>query len=434
MILVDDQTPLLLIDAALAVGIGLFIGLEREHSEIAAPHAAAESESAPRESLLGVRTFALLALFGWMTAYSGAAHPWLPAAALVVAGGLVMMAAVRGHEAGRGLTTEVAALCTLVLGMLVHHQRAVAVALALCTTLLLISKPWFHTLVPRMKRVDMTATLQLLILLAIVLPLLPLEARDPWGVLSPRRIGIFVALIAGIGYVGYILHRLLGSRRGAGLTGMIGGLVSSTAVTVAMAQEARDTPAMVSSGQLATLLASTVMLCRVLVVSALINLSVTKSLAIPLGAMAACTMAGALWKWRQIRRGGRPTGTGGELEFKNPFSLLPALKWGALLAVVLVASAMARDAFGNAGLIVMAALSGFVDVDPINLAVTRLASKGDLDIDMAVLAITVAVASNTIAKGVIAWVSGGRAFGADIAKVFAIAMAVGIIAAMAGLG
>lgn len=314
--------------------------------------------------------------------------------------------------------------------MLVHHQRAIAVALALGTTLLLISKPWFRALVPRMRRVDLTATLQLLILLAIVLPLLPEEARDPWRVLSPRRLGIFVALIAGIGYVGYVLHRLLGGRRSAALTGVIGGLVSSTAVTVAMAQEARGTPTMVQPGQLATLLSSTVMLARVLVVSALINLSVTRALVLPLGAMALCTMAGALWKWRQLRLLDRHAATAGELELKNPFSLLPALKWGVLLAGVLVASAMARDAFGSSGFVATAAISGFMDVDAINLAATRLASSGELGSDMAALAITVAVVSNTIVKGVIAWFSGGRGFGADIAKVFGSAMAGGLLVAV----
>jgi len=429
---IDDPTIRLLIDAVLAIGIGLFIGLEREHSDVA-EHQDPDGEVGARpESLLGVRTFALLALFGWATAYSGEANPWLPVAALVVTGVLVAIAAFREREQGRGLTTEVAALTTLVLGMLIHHQRAIAVALALATTLLLISKPWFHALVPRMRRVDLTATLQLLVLLAIVLPILPDEARDPWRVLSPRRIGVFVALIAGIGYVGYVLNRLLGGRRGAGLTGLIGGLVSSTAVTVAMAQHARGTPAMVQPGQLATLLASTIMFARVLVVSALISPSVTKTLALPIGAMAVCTLAGALWKWRSLRiSDGGESAKAAELELKNPFSLLPALTWGFLLAAVLVASAMARNAFGDSGFIVTAALSGLMDVDAITLAATRLAAASELDMDVAALAITVAVVTNTIVKGVIAWVSGGRDYATDIAKVLGGAMAGGLIVAVA---
>jgi uncharacterized membrane protein (DUF4010 family) len=283
-----------------------------------------------------------------------------------------------------------------------------------------------------MRRVDFTATLQLLILLAIILPLLPDEARDPWQVLSPRRIGIFVALIAGMGYVGYVLHRLLGGRRGAGLTGLIGGLVSSTAVTVAMAQKARGAPSMVRPGQLATLLSSAVMLVRVLVVAALVNWNVTIALAGPLGAMALLTTAGALWRWRRLRGADQQTTTG-ELELANPFSLVPAVKWGALFAFVLVASAMAREAFGSMGFVATAALSGLVDVDAINLAATRLASSGELDVDVAALAITVAVSSNTLVKGAIAWIGGGRRFGADIVKVFGAAMAVGVAVALTRL-
>jgi len=425
---VDDPTIQLLVDAITAVGIGLFIGLEREHSDVLQHQGPAR-----REPLLGVRTFALLALFGWLSAYVGSASPWLMVAALVVVGALVTLSAARGHEFGHGLTTEVAALTTFVLGILVHQQRSVAVALALGTTLLLISKPWFRALLPRMRRVDITATLQLLILLAIVLPLLPEEARDPWQVLSPRRLGIFVALIAGIGYVGYVLHRLLGSRRSAGLTGLVGGLVSSTAVTVAMAQQARQSAAMVQPGQLATLLASAIMLLRVLVVSAFIDLNVTRALVAPLGVMALATTAGAAWKWRQLRGTDPRTETAGELELTNPFSLVPALKWGALLAVILVASALARNAFGNSGLVATAAISGFVDVDAINLAASRLAVSGDIDASVAALAVTVAVASNTLVKGAIAWVSGGRKFGADIAKLFGASMALGIVVALASL-
>jgi uncharacterized membrane protein (DUF4010 family) len=429
---VNNPTILALVDAALAIGIGLFIGLEREHSDVAG-HRDSEGRAVERQALLGVRTFALFALFGWVSAYASVAHPWLPAVSLVVVGALVALTAASGQQAGRGLTTEVAAMTTLVLGMLVHHQRAIAVALALGTTLLLISKPWFRALVPRMRRVDLTATLQLLVLLAIVLPLLPDEARDPWRVLSPRRLGVFVALIAGIGYVGYILDRLLGSRRGAALTGVIGGLASSTAVTVAMAQQASGARAMVEPGQLAVMLSSAVMLARVLVVSALINRDVTNALSIPLGTMAVCTLAGAFWKWRQVRLSDPRAAHPGELELTNPFSLLPALKWGVLLAAVLVGSAVAREAFGNSGFVATAAISGFVDVDAINLAATRLALSGELGLDVAVLAITVAVASNTVVKCVIAWVSGGRSFGADIAKIFALAMSAGILVAVVRL-
>lgn len=216
------QTLPLLLDLAVATGIGLLIGLEREHHAIASRLRAALTQVNDSDALLGVRTFALLALLGWITAYSSIAHPWIPLVALLCSGGLIAIAALKQYEAGRGFTTEVAALITVVLGMAVHHQRSIAIAVALITTLLLMAKPFFRELIPRLQRVDLTATLQLLILLAMVLPLLPEEARDPWRVLSPRRLGIFVALVAGIGYVGYVLHRVLGPRQSAWMTGVVG--------------------------------------------------------------------------------------------------------------------------------------------------------------------------------------------------------------------
>jgi len=280
-----------------------------------------------------------------------------------------------------------------------------------------------------MRRVDLTATLQLLILLAIVLPLLPEEARDPWHVLSPRRIGIFVALVAGIGYVGYVLHRVLGARRSASVTGIVGGLVSSTAVTAAMAQQARATPSLVRPGQVATLLASTVMFVRVVIVSSMLDVRMTSRLALPFAAMALCTLGGALWTWRTMSHEEAEQREAKSVELANPFSLLPALQWGVLLAAILIVSAVAKQAFGESGFVATAALSGLVDVDAMTLIATRAMSAGEIELRVAALAITVAVASNTIVKSAIAFAAGGRRFGAVVAGVFAAAMVVGIATA-----
>jgi uncharacterized membrane protein (DUF4010 family) len=388
-------------------------------------------DSEPPELLLGVRSFALLSMFGWVVTLPEVGRPWLVVAGLIVAGALIMVGAARDADRGHGLTTEIAALVTFSLGALVQEERTLTIAMALATTLLLISKPWVRTVVPRMRRMDLTSTLQLMILLAIVLPLLPTDARDPWGVLSPRKLGMFVAMIAGIGWVGYVLNRALGSRRSAGLTGIVGGLASSTAVTVAMAQQAKQSDEMHIPGQLAVLLASMIMFGRVLVVAALISSEVARALAIPLTGMAAGAAAGAFWKWRIVqadRDRSRAPG-GAEIDLANPFSLLPALKWGLLLSAILVASAAAKQAFGAAGFLVTAAISGLMDVDAINLAASRAVAAGEETAGFGALAITIAVVSNTIVKTGIAWATGGRAFGADIAKVHAVSIAAGLLLA-----
>jgi uncharacterized membrane protein (DUF4010 family) len=417
----DTATLGILLDGAIAIGIGLFIGLEREQHETT-------SEPKPHEALMGVRTFALLSLFGWLAGLWAKSNPWIPVAALIVIGVLVGLAALTPDAAGKGLTTEVAALATFLLGMLVHEHRLLAVGFALAVLLLLISKPWFRTLVPKMRREDLTSALQLAVLLAIVLPLLPTEAQDPWKVLSPRKLGMFVALIAAINFVGYVLNRFLGSQRSAGVIGIVGGLASSTAVTAAMAQQAKESEAMVVPGQLATMLASTMMFLRMAVVCVLIAPKVALAVAVPIGAMSVVTIAGAFWKWRAMRASKPPPGKA--VEMTNPFSLIPALKLGALLAVILVVSELARQWLGHAGLLATAAISGLVDVDPIILAATKQAVANEVPLSIAALAVMIAIGSNTLVKAGIAFFAAGRVYALPLLAVFGTATAAGLLAAV----
>lgn len=437
----DDPSTQLLIESALAMGIGLFIGLEREHHFVAPePSFPVTAEfisetPKPANTILGVRTFAILAILGWSCSYLAPSSAWFPAAAFLVVGALVGLQYMRAVNEGLGLTTEFAALVTFVLGMIVHLDRVLAVTLALGTTLLLLSKPWTRLLIPRLRRVELTATLQLLIVLAIVLPLLPAEPSDPWMVLSPRKIGLFIVLIAGISYVGYFLNRILGKRRGAGVTGIVGGLASSTALTGAMAEEARRDAAMILPAQFSVFLANFVMFARVLVVTAVLNRAVALALVLPLGAMGMVMLGGALWKWRVLRVGDGKSikESGKEIKLTNPFALVPALKWGVILCVVLVISKVAQNVLGDRGLLMTAAASGLADVDPITLAVSREASAGTIRSSIATLAITIAVMANTAVKAGIAWFTGGREFGWHILFVFGTSMAIGVgIAAALG--
>lgn len=422
----------LIIDLFYALGIGLFIGLEREHHEVAetlAPTQTAEERGVAIEpNPLGARTFALLAVLGWAAGVAGESWPWLAPLIVGLTGALVAIQYVI-VRVGVGLTTEVAALLTVVLGLLVNTHRPLAVALALVTTLLLVSKPLVATLVVKLRRIEITATLQLAILLAIVLPLLPTEARDPWGALPPRSIGLFVVLIAGIGFVGYALSRILGPRRGAGLTGVIGGLTSSTAVTIAMSKAGRD-ESMRHPGQLAVLLANTIMFGRVLVVAAVINPDVLETLTVPMASMGVVMLVSALRTWLLMRREEVPEATGEPAEIKNPFALIPALKWGAALCAVLVGAALAQKYFGDNGFLAAAGISGLTDVDAITIAAVKQSGEGTLSLSVAALAITIAVMANTLVKGGFAVAAGGFLFGRPIAITFLAAMAVGLATAL----
>ena len=425
----DSHLLNLLIEAAYALGMGLFIGLEREHSE-----GIVDAGSKPRELPMGARTFALLALVGWTAALLGDHFAWLPPLTMAGVAALVIAGFVT-RDTGPGLTTEIAALLTFGLGMLVHYERSLAVALALTTTALLISKPWLLAVMPKLRRVDLTATLQLAIVLAVVLPLLPTVAVDPWGILRPREIGWFVVLIAGISYVGYVASRLWGEHAGAGVTGLVGGLTSSTAVTAAMAQAARRDPSMIDSAQLAVFVANAMMFGRVVVVAAVIDRSVALRVAAPMTAMGLAVLAAALWQWRRLRADApRKDGTASSealAGLKNPFALLPALKWGAVMVGVLLLAAVAREYLGERGVVAVAAASGIADVDAITLAVTRSVQLGELRVELAALAVTVAVMSNTLVKAGIAVVAGGRGFGVPVARVLVAAAILGVGIALA---
>jgi len=422
---VNALTTDILVQIAYAVGIGLLVGLEREHADISeeAPDGT-ESRIAPHTVILGARTFALISLLGWVSALGSEQWSWVAPVAFAAVASLVGIQYLSVRTEGMGMTTEIAALVVFASGMLVRDNRPVAVGLALVTTLLLVSKPLVRSFVARMRRVEITATLQLLVLLAIVLPMLPEEPQDPWGVLPPRKIGLFVILIGGIDYVGYVLTRLFGKRRSAGLTGILGGLTSSTAVTAAMAQQARTDAEMQVPGQLATFLANAMMFARVLVVTAVLSRKVALALAPPLVAMGLVMLGGALWKWRAMES--TPVGDGdGAPRLQNPFALVPALKWGVVLCAVLLLAHFAQATLGDSGFLVAAAASGLVDVDAITLAATSQAASGSLTVDLASLAIAIAVISNTIVKGGIALFAGGRLFGRDVVKIFAGSMAVG---------
>ncbi len=424
-----------LVEALYAIGIGLVVGLEREHSEVAGGHddgavpsPASGSDGKPRQVVMGARTTALLGLVGWLLAYLGSAAPWLLPAGVVAMVFLIGAQMVASRDIG--MTTEVAGVVVLLLGALVRHDRALAVGLALGTTALLVSKPWMAGFVSKVRRIEITATLQLLLLAAIVLPLLPSEPQDPWGALRPRKVGTFIVLIAAVQYVGYVLTRWLGAARGVGLAGLLGGLTSSTAVTVSMARSARGAPELVVPGQMATFLANLIMPIRVVVITGALSPEVGGRVAVAVAAMVLTLLIAALVTWRRMRA--EPAEPTAEIKLKNPFELWNALSWGAVLCVVLVAATLATRYFGDEGLLIAAAISGITDVDAITLIASEQSKSGALTADIAALAIVIAVIANTISKGVMAYAGGGRAFGLRIVVVFGIATVATALTAAAG--
>ena len=382
-----------------AMLIGALIGTERQRR-------LAEDKV---RGVAGLRTFILIALLGALSATL--ASQFGPLFAVASLTSFVILVAVGYASAvsslGRiDLTAAVAAAVTFILGMLANDPENItlAVSLSIITTWILATRTVTHRYVEALNEADLLDTLKMGIIALVIYPILPAEPPDPWGVINLRQIWLFVVLVSLIGYIGYVLIRILGAERGLTLTGILGGLASSIAVTSSLAEESKINPQLLSSAVFATAIASSTVFPRVLLIAAVVNREVLPDLFIPLLTM---TLVGAALAYISHRR--NPL-QGGEVKVSDPFRILPALKLGLLFALVLIISRLAGLYFGDTGIYAASILSGLVDVDAITLSMATLASS-TLSPSVAATSITLAVIANTLVKLGMAYLLGSREFG-----------------------
>jgi len=230
---------------------------------------------------------------------------------------------------------------------------------------------------------------------------------------------VLVVLMAGISFLGYTAIRILGPQRDLGLTGLIGGLASSTAVTLSMSARARAEPRLADSFALSAVLASSVMFFRMGVLIAVANAALLRVAWWPLAAMAAAGLLVSFWFYRRSTQTAQD-----DLKLSNPVELSQALQFAVFLTVVLVLSKAAATRFGTAGAYAAGAIAGTADVDAITLSMARLAKEG-LVPQVASTSIFLAAASNTAVKAIIAASLGGWGYGWRIASAFAMVLAAG---------
>ncbi len=366
----------------------------------------------------GLRTFILIALLGALSAYL--ASQYGPSFAIAAFASFTILVGI-GYASsvsatGRiDFTAAVATVVTFILGMLttIPDNMLLAVALAILTTWVLATRTITHHFVEaHLSETDLLDTLKMGIIALVIYPLLPDSPLDPWGVLNPRQIWLFVVLISLIGYVGYILIRILGTERGLSLTGILGGIASSTAVTMSMASEAKENKEIVSSAVFATAIASCTMFPRILFIVLLVNRELFLTLLPSLLSMA---LVGAALAYLLLLRKNKPIEK--EVKVKDPFRIIPALKFGAFFAFVLLASRLASLYFGDAGTYVASIIAGLADVDAITLSLSTLA-QSTLDPGVAVTSITLAVMTNTLVKLLISYIMGTVEFGNKVAAIF----------------
>lgn len=375
----------------ISLAIGILVGMQREFA----------SGRDRAELPAGVRTFGLISLLG-----CGAAHvsermeSVLPfgAVALLLAALLTGMYVTQAGRGKEGLTTEVAAGVTFLAGALaLHGELRLAGALGVVTTLILSLKLELHALARNLTQDDVFATLKFAVLGVVILPLLPNRSylESPFDLVNPFKIGLFVVLMLGVQFVGYILAKLFGARRGIGIIGLLGGLVSSTAVTLGFTQRSRNEPAHSGTLSLAILSSWCVMFGRTLAVVWALNPEVLGRAWAPLAAALAAGGGYCLLLYFRPRHA-----AGSEAApFHNPFELGPALRFGLLFVVILVASRWAQTAFGNVGMYLSSFTGGLLDVDAISFTMSRMAAEGGVDAAAAADAVLLAALANTLLKG-----------------------------------
>lgn len=386
-----------------ALFIGILVGLQREHAYDVA-------KKAERKTAAGVRTFALIALLGCTAALIAdiLQAPWVYIGLILAPTLLIAVGyAAAAWHGEMGMTTEIAAVVTLFTGSLCYWgEMALAAALAVITTLLLSLKIELHRLAENLTRADIVAVLKFAIITAIVLPVLPNQSfgPPPFDVLNPYKIWLMVVLISGISFSGYVLMKIAGSQRGIWLTGLLGGLASSTATTLSFTQRSHTDRRLAKSFALGITLAWTVMFARILVAVGVVYVPLLAILWLPIVLAGGTGLAYTLYLYLMPH----DDDEGSEVKVSNPFELRPAITFGLLYGFILLLARTANLYFGDVGLYVSSLISGLADVDAITLSVTELSRSERVDGATAARAIVLAAMANTAVKGGIV-LSGGTA-------------------------
>jgi uncharacterized membrane protein (DUF4010 family) len=412
-----EQTDLF-IRFGTAIAIGFMIGLQREYAH----------GVSGREIIAGERTFALLSLSGFLGAMLAVEldSPLIFFGAVLVLGAYAMVGhIVDATQRDRiGITSEVSILLAVFIGALCYlGQLALAAAIGIAATVLLSLKLETDRFVRTLTREDIVAALQLAVISAIILPVLPNQAfwDAPFDVLNPFKIWLMVVFISGISFLGYVLIKFVGPKQGIGLTGLLGGLVSSTAVTLSFSERSNKEIRLAKPFALAITVAWTVMFTRILVEVGVLNRDLLGIVWLPLVAAGLVGLAYGIFLFFSQR-----AEESGDVEFSNPFDLGAAVKFGLLYGVVLLVARAAQINLGDTGVFLSSIVSGLADVDAITLSLAELSLSGGLELHTAARGMVLAAMSNTVVKGGIVMVGGGLALRKALLPGFLLMLATGI--------
>lgn len=380
---------------AVALGIGLLVGAERERRK----------SRGPSRSPAGIRTFAAMSLAGAIS-FSIGGETLL---AVTTAGAIILTAVAysRSRSDDPGLTSEIALILTTLLGGLSIREPAVAAGVAVVLTALLAARELMHHFVRSvLTEREVTDGLIFAGATLVALPLLPNQPMGPYGALNPQSIWIIVILVMAISAAGYILVRILGDRFGLALAGLASGFISSIATIGAMGTRSKITPAVLGAAVAGAVLSTVATILQMCAVLAATSLAVLRELSIPLFCAGLMAVSYAAYFTIKVLHGTQ----GIESRAGRAFSFSSAIILAATLSGILVISASLRETFGEIGAIVGAALAGFADTHSAAVSIASIVAAGKMTPADAISPILTALSTNTVSKIIISWTSGGGSY------------------------
>ncbi|MHB1196959.1 MAG: MgtC/SapB family protein [Lutibacter sp.] len=386
-----------LIRMLVTAGIGFVLGLEREYSQY----------SEKGEIFAGLRTFTLVALLGFLTAYLGITFTyWIFIAGFL---GVVTIVAisywVTSNEGNIGSTTEFAIIFTFLLGGLVLVGNInLSLALTVITVVLLSLKLTFRTMIGQLTQKELFAFVRFVVIALLILPFLPNEFYGPYEVINPREVGWIIVLTSGIGFVGYILMKFLGTDRGILLTSILGGLVSSTLVTFMFSKKSKETPELSQNYAVGIFAAATIMVLRIFLLVFIFNKAMLVELSIPLLIILLTAFGIALYFYnKQFEK----QHTVDKIVLGDPLNIKNAVFFGVFYMGILLLVSYANHVYGTKGIYLSSAISALTDIDAIAISVSKLGGT-TMNLLIAQNAILLATLSNTVVKIGIAVLTGSR--------------------------
>jgi uncharacterized membrane protein (DUF4010 family) len=388
-----------ILNLAVALGVGLLIGAERERRK----------GEGPSRSPAGIRTFTVTSLAGAISFIVGGEV----LLAIATAGVILLTAAAywRGHEDDPGLTTEIALILTALLGGLSMQRPALAGGVAVTVAVLLAARSPLHRFVRSvLTEEELKDALIFAGATLVVLPLVPDRPMGPYGALNPHSIWILVILIMAISAAGYLAVRTVGARFGLPIAGLASGFVSSTATIGAMGARVAKTRTVLAAAVAGAVLSTVATIVQMALVIAATSTATLRTLSVPLVcAGSGAVVYGTVFTVRALKQT-----TEGEAQGGRAFSLSTALVFALTLSSILVASAALRERFGETGIILAAAIAGFVDTHSAAISVASLVASGKMSAVDAIFPILAGLSTNTISKIFLASTSGGRSFASRV--------------------